>query len=676
MLMGLLSISTILSVGTGCKPEKKEVQAISPSNIDTTVKAGDDFYAYANGNWLKNNPIPAEYSRFGAFEALEEENYIQLQDIMKEASADKNAKNGSINQKIRDFYNSGMDTLKIEKAGITPLKADLEKIDKIASSSEFMSWIIGQHACGSAPLFYFFGAQDEKNSNMVIAQIYQGGLGLPDRDYYLSDDPRSKEIRGEYRKHLAKMLELAGTAKDKAEQDADKVIRLETELAKVSLTRIELRDPVKNYNKMNLADLQKLAPGIDWKAFFAGMGVNHTDEINVSQPGFVKGMAALVTSAPLEDWKLYLRWNLLNGAADYLSSDFDKEHFAFYGTVMSGTTEQQPRWKRILDQTSYALGEAVGQLYVAKYFPPEAKQRMIVLVDNLKKALKERIQNLAWMGEDTKKEAILKLEKINVKVGYPDKWIDYSPLTIGTESYYQNAMNASKFEVKRQLNKIGEPVDRTEWGMTPQTVNAYYSPNMNEIVFPAGILQPPFFWMNADDAVNYGAIGVVIGHEMSHGFDDQGRQYDKEGNLRDWWTAEDSKRFEEKTKVLVEQYDAFRILDSLHVDGKLTLGENIADLGGVNIAYTALTHAMEGKDMNQKIDGFTSPQRFFLSYAQVWRNNIRDKELMRRLKEDVHSPGEARVNGIVYNIPAFYQAFNIQPADKRFIPEEKRAVVW
>jgi putative endopeptidase len=675
-LLVTLSAAAILGIGAGCKKQESSSKALSSSNMDTSIKAGDDFYHYANGTWLKNNPIPAEYSRYGAFEVLEEENYKQLQEIMKDASADKDAKKGSINQKIRDYYNTGMDTVKIENAGISPLKEIFSHIGNLGTPANLQKLIIETHSMGINPFFYFFGAPDEKNSNKVIAQLYQGGLGLPDRDYYLSQDPRSVEIRTEYVKHVSKMFQLSGMDENQASKDAETVLKLETELARISSTKIEQRDPVANYNKTDLAGLQKIAPGIDWKEYFSGMGVQKTEEINVAQPKFVKGMAAMLSSVPLDEWKVYLRWNVLNNGAEYLSSVFDKEHFAFYGTMLSGTTEQQPRWKRILDQTSGSLGEAVGQLYVAKFFPPEAKERMITLVNNLKSSLRERILGLTWMGDSTKKEAIAKLEKINVKVGYPDKWIDYSALEVGTDSYYQNNLNASKFIIKRELDKIGKPVDRSEWGMTPQTVNAYYSPNMNEIVFPAAILQPPFFWIDADDAVNYGAIGVVIGHEMSHGFDDQGRQYDKEGNLRDWWKPEDSKNFEKQTGVLVDQYNAFKFLDSLHVDGKLTLGENIADLGGVNISYSAFLKAMEGKDAKQLIDGFTPDQRFFLSYAQVWRNNIREKALMRRLKEDVHSPGEARVNGIVYNIPAFYQAFDIKPTDKRYLSEDKRAHIW
>jgi putative endopeptidase len=677
-LMATAGIIALAIGTTGCGDsgkEKKAEPALSASNMDTTVKPGDDFYKFANGNWLKNNPIPAEYSRYGAFEVLEEENYTQLKTILADASADKNASEGTINQKIRDFYNSGMDTVKIDKNGISPLKPELGQIDAFATKADVQKMIIQEHASGNYPLFYLFSSQDEKNSNQVIASTYQGGLGLPDRDYYLSEDSRSKEIRASYLKHMAKMFVLAGSTPAQAEKDAAAVMTIETQLAKISSTRLELRDPKANYNKTDLAGLQKIAPEIDWKAYFDGIKLQATSEINVGQPKFISGMAKMINSVPVNDWKVYFRWNLINSAASSLSSDFDKEHFAFYGTVLSGAKEQQPRWKRMIDQTSNSLGEAVGQLYVQKFFPPEAKKRMIELVNNLKISLGERIQGLKWMTDSTKKEAEAKLAKINVKIGYPDKWIDYSSLTIGTDSYYANKKNARQFAVNRDIAKIGKPVDRSEWGMTPQTINAYYSPNMNEIVFPAAILQPPFFFMNADDAVNYGAIGMVISHEMTHGFDDQGRQYDKEGNLHDWWLADDSKNFEAKTKVLVDQYDNYVMLDSLHVNGKLTLGENIADLGGMNVAYNGLQKALKGKK-DEKIDGFTPDQRFFLSYAQVWRANTRNEETMRRLKEDVHSPAEARVNAIVYNIPAFYTAFNIQPTDKRYIAPEKRADIW
>ena len=675
LFAGAIAVTLMVSCGTKKNNLKVELP-INNANLDTTAKAGDDFYQYANGGWLKNNPIPADKSRFGAFEEIDELNTTQLKGIMEEAAADKSAKAGSIKRKIGDFYTSGMDTSRIEKAGVKAIQAELDKIDAIKTIADLEKQIAYNHAAGMPALFNLYSAQDEKNSEAIIAQLGQGGLGLPDRDYYLSSENRSKEIRAEYQKHLVRTFALLGQNNDVATKSAETVLKIETALATASSTRLELRDPIKNYNKMDLEKLKKISKPFDWTLYFNSVGITKTKDLNVGQPKFFTAMAKLTSTVPIEDWKTYLKWNLVRSSSSYLSSAFDKEHFAFYGTVLSGIKQMKPRWKRVVDETSGSLGEAVGQLYVEKYFPAKAKERMIKLVSNLKVALNERIQNLKWMSDATKKEAELKLAKINVKVGYPDKWIDYSKVTVSTASYFENVMNANRFAVRRDFDKIGKPVDRADWGMTPQTVNAYYSPNMNEIVFPAGILQPPFFFIDADDAVNYGAIGVVIGHEMTHGFDDQGRLYDKVGNLHDWWTKNDAAKFERQTKVLIDQYSNYKILDSLHVDGKLTIGENIADLGGVNVAYTAFQKALEGKDKTEKIDGFTLDQRFFLSYAQVWRNNIRDQELMRRLKEDVHSPGIARVNGIVYNIPAFYKAFDIKATDKRFIPEEKRANIW
>lgn len=673
-LLCLLSIITIYSCQN--KNMKKEEPAINIANLDTTVKPGDDFFRYANGNWMKKNTIPAEYSIYGSFEVLKEDNNKQLRKLMEDAVADKNAKEGSITQKIADFYSTGMDSVAIEKKGVAAIKSELDKIDALKNQDDLVKLVAYFHSSGIYPLFSFGSGQDDKNSNNVIAQLYQGGLGLPDRDYYLSKDPRSKEIRDEYIKHIGKTFELAGVNKEQAGKDAETVMNIETKLATASSTRLELRDPIKNYNKNNLAGLKKTAPQFNWDIYFAEIGLKATGEINIGQPKFFADMAKLTKEIPVEQWKLYFKWQLINEASPFLSSVFVKEQFNFYSVTLSGIKEMKPRWKRVLNTTSYSLGEAVGQLYVEKYFPADAKKRMIELVNNLKDALKSRIEKLTWMSDATKKEALAKLAKMNIKVGYPDKWIDYTSLKITKDSYYQNIMAASRFEFIRDINKIGRPVDRSEWGMTPQTVNAYYSPNMNEIVFPAAILQPPFFFLNGDDAVNYGAIGVVIGHEMTHGFDDQGRLYDKEGNLRDWWTKEDAENFAKQTQVLIDQFNNYKMLDSLYVDGKLTLGENIADMGGLTVAYAALQKAMQGKDMNAKIDGFTSDQRFFLAYAQVWRGNTRDKELMRRLKEDVHSPKEARVNGQVYNIPAFYKAFNIKPTDKRFIQENKRPVIW
>jgi len=669
----------LASLIVGCNPKKdnssKTISAIDVANLDTTVRPGDDFYQYSNGSWMKNNPIPGDYSRWGAFETLMEENYKQLQSIMDEAAAAKDAKTGSVKQQIGDFFACGMDTVKIEKDGIKAIQYELDKIAAIQNLGDVQNHIAYMQSSGISTLFYFYPGQDEKNSNAIIANFYQGGLGLPDRDYYLSDDERSKDIRAKYIIHIGKMFELAGENAENAAKIADQIMQMETQLAKVSSTRLELRDPIKNYNKTNLDGLKKMVQKYDWDNYFKTLGLTKTDEINVCQPKFMKEMAAMTNNIAVEQWKTYFRWHTLHTAAAYLSDNFVKENFNFYATTLRGVKEMKPRWKRVLSETSDCLGEAVGQLYVEKYFPAEAKKRMTDLVSNLKIALKESIQNLKWMSDVTKKEAVAKLEKINVKVGYPDKWIDYSSLSISKNSYFENVISANRFSFAREMAKIGKPVDRTEWGMTPQTINAYYSPNMNEIVFPAGILQPPFFFMNADDAVNYGAIGAIIGHEMTHGFDDQGRQYDKDGNLRDWWIKEDAVNFGNQTKVLVDQYNAFPILDSLHVDGELTLGENIADMGGVTVSLAALHKSLNGKE-GDKIDGFTPVQRFFLSYAQVWRGNIRAEELMSRLKEDVHSPAVARVNGIVYNIPEFYKAFDIKETDKRFKKEADRALIW
>jgi putative endopeptidase len=655
---------------------KKDFKAIDKANMDTTIAPGKDFFRYASGNWMKKHPIPAEFSRYGAFEQLEEENQKKLKELFTTAANNKSAAKGSNQQKIGDFYSSGLDTVKIEANSYKPIVEDLANIDKLTNTEELIKYIANMQLSGMSPLFSIYAAPDDKNSNKVIAQFYQGGLGLGDRDYYLNTDARSKTLREEYLKLITKMFEFTGVTPEIAKSNADAIMTLETKIAKVSRTRLELRDPQTNYNKMDLEQLNKLAPNFNWTSYFSTIGISATNELNIGQPNFISGINKLYKEVSLDQWKIYLKWNLINSSADYLSSNFVKENFHFYGTVFSGKEKMKDRWKKVLEETSSSLGEAVGKLYVEKYFPAEAKKKMLDLVNNLKLALKDRIQALEWMSEPTKKLAIEKLEKMNVKVGYPDKWIDYSSVTINRDSYYKNVMAANRFNVKRELNKIGKPVDRSEWGMTPQTVNAYYNPNMNEIVFPAAILQYPFFDLASDDAVNYGAIGVVIGHEMTHGFDDQGRQYDKDGNLVEWWTPEDATKFKEHVQVLVTQFNNYKILDSLHVDGELTLGENIADLGGIMVSYTALQKAMKLKPQTEKIDGFTANQRFFLSFAQIWRCNVRDKESMRRLKEDVHSPAEARVNGALPNVPYFYEAFNIKPGDALYRPEGERAKVW
>lgn len=665
-----LFVLFFLLFACGQKAEKE----IDARNFDTTVKPGDDFYLYANGGWMKNNPIPDEYTSYGIFQLLAEKNRKQLQEIIDQAVS-SNAKKGSTLQKVGDFYLAGMDSAAIEKNGLNPIRQELDLIEAIKNYDDLEKEIARLSKNGIRTLFSFYASQDEKNSDMNIAQISQAGISLPDRDYYVKDDARSKEIREEYIKHLQKMFSFLGDDGETAVKSAQKVMNIETSFAKESMTRLERRDPQKTYNKMSLNDLNKLGKGFDWVGWFAAMDMKDPGDINVHQTEYVKAMGKIVHSFSINDWKTYLNWKLINFAAPYLSKDIVEQDFAFFGKVLSGQKINRPRWKRVQGSTNSALGEAVGELYVNQFFPPEAKVRMQKLVENLRKSLHNRIENVSWMSDVTKKKAIEKLQRITVKVGYPDKWIDYSSLDVDRDSYYANVVRARAFDIERYIEKVNKPVDRGEWHMYPQMVNAYYNPNSNEIVFPAAILQPPFFFMDGDDAVNYGAIGLVIGHEMTHGFDDQGRQYDKDGNLQDWWTEEDATKFKEAADGLVKVYNNFAVLDSLHVDGELTLGENIADLGGINVSFDALQMAL--KDHNPgKIDGFTPEQRFFLSYAQVWRQNIRPKALMRRLKEDVHSPGHARVYCPLSQVQAFYDAFDVKPGQKMYVAPEDRVVIW
>jgi putative endopeptidase len=678
ILLNLAGLILTLSISTGIAMAgtPKQTKPIDPANMNTSVKPGEDFFLYANGGWMKNNPIPDEYAIFGAFAQISEDNLDKIKSLFKKVSSKGKAKKGSIEQLIGDYYFAGMNKDNIEKLGSTPVKPWLDEVDNIKSKEDLLKEIIKLHSYGLFPLFYIYSAPDETNSNLVIANLFQGGLGLRDRDYYFKDDKRSKEIREEYIKHLTNMFELIKYNKKDAQNAANTIFNLEKSLADVSRTKLELRDPQANYNKMDVNKLSSDAQGFAWNEYFKGLGITYTKEINVGQPKFFEGMAKLIQTLPINDWKEYLKWNIINSTSSYLSSKFVDESFRFYGKVMTGKEKNQERWKRVLEQTSGDLGEAVGQIYVKEYFPPEAKVKMLKLVNNLKIALRDRIKQLEWMSDGTKIEAVAKLDRINVKIGYPDKWINYSSVDITRDNYLQNSINAGKFNFQRELKKIGNPPDRDEWGMTPQTVNAYYSPNMNEIVFPAAILQPPFFDLKADDAVNYAAIGTVIGHEMTHGFDDQGRQYDKEGNLRDWWTAEDAAKFDKRVEILVKQFDQFVAIDTFRVNGKLTLGENIADLGGITVSFEAWKNSNGGKIPTEKIDGFTPIERFYLSYAQVWRNNIRDKELMRRLRDDVHSPGKYRVIGTLPNVPQFYETFKIKKGDKMYIPESDRAKIW
>ncbi len=659
----------------GCAKDKTSVKAFDPAGMDLTIRPGDDFYQYVNGNWQKNNPIPSAYSQWGSFTILFDENFQKLKSIMEEAASRTDAEKGSNVQKIGDFYASGMDTNKINSEGVSGLQEELDLIANIKTQEDIEKIISRFHQYGIGALFFIFKEQDPQRSDMVTVWLYQGGYGLPDRDYYVLNDGHSKEIRAAYLKHLTRMFELMGDSPEIAGKSAQTVMKIETALAQSAMTNVEERDPQATCNRMNVAGLQKIAKGYDWPGYFEAIGLARIDTFNVAQPKFFTQVGKMIGKVKPAEWQTYLKWHLIHATASKLDTNFVNENFAFYGKFLNGTPELMPRWKRVLNSTSNSLDEVVGQIYVEKYFPPEAKTRALELVENLKLAFGERIKNLDWMSPETKEKALEKLGTFAVKIGYPDKWQDFSGLEISRDSYVRNTLNADHFKFARDMAKVGKPVDRTEWFIPPQMVNAFYNPPLNEIVFPAAILQPPFFNFEADDAINYGGIGMVIGHEMTHGFDDQGRQYDKDGNLNAWWTKTDEEEFNKRTEVLVRQFDQFVPVDTFHVNGKLTLGENIADLGGMLIAYDALQKAIAGKKV-KAIDGFTPEQRFFLSQAQIWRSNIRDEYAKLLVKTDPHSPAKFRVNGPVSNIDAFYTAFNIQPTDKLYLAPESRARIW
>ena len=644
--------------------------------MDTSVKPQDDFFLYSNGGWIKRTEIPPEYSRWGSFNQLIERNNDALHEIAEKASKTPgDTKTAPEVQKVGDYYGSGMDEKTIEMLRTKPLQDEFDRIGAMKDRNDVLKEVAHLHTIGVNAFFNFGSGQDDKDSTREIAQAVQGGLGMPDRDYYTKTDDASKKLRDQYVEHVTKTLTLLGEPAGAAAEHAKKILALETSLAQASRTRVELRDPQKNYNKMKQDELQKLTPDWHWADYFKEIKLSEPGEIDVHQPDFFKAANTLFSSTPIEDWKTYLRWHLINATASELSNDFVNENFNFNETTLRGTQQIKPRWKRVVISTDGALGEALGKLYVADYFPPEAKARALEMINNLKSALGDRIKTLEWMDEPTKEQALKKLAAFQVKIGYPDKWRDYSLLKIDRGPFVLNAIRAENFEVNRDLKKIGKPVDRTEWGMTPPTVNAYYNPKMNEIVFPAGILQPPFFFANADDAINYGGIGAVIGHEMTHGFDDQGRQYDAVGNLTDWWSPESAKKFTERSKAIVQQYNEYEPLPGLHVNGELTQGENIADLGGLKIAYAALQKALAGKP-REKIDGLTPEQRFFLAFAQIWRSKQRDEDLKLRLNTDPHSPARYRVDGPLSNLSEFAKAFDLPDSCPMVRPSDKRVNIW
>ena len=647
---------------------------IDPKNFDPEVRPRDDFYRYANGAWLKNHPVPASESRWASFTILQEDNQKNLRAILERAAALKTP--SAIEKQVGDFYASGMDEAGIDAAGATPLAPELARITALKTPAEILGEIAHLHLLGVNAGFNFDSGADAKDSNTVIAVLSQGGLGLPDRDYYLNDDEKSKTIRERYLAHVAKMLVLLGETPATADAGAKAVMKLETALADASLKRVLLRNPYASYHKMPVADLAKFTGDFDWPAYFRAVGAPAFTEINLAHPDFYKALVVQFAATPVADWQAYLRWHLIRAAAPYLAAPFVNENFAFYGTVLTGASELKPRWKRIVAETDGALGEALGQLYVAEYFPPEAKARVLKLVADLRAVFRERLKTLEWMDEPTRAKALAKLDAFTVKMGYPDTWKDYSSVLIERGGpYVLNVFRAKSFEVRRELAKIGHPVDKTEWHMTPPTVNAYYSASVNGIAFPAGILQPPFFDAKADDAVNYGGIGTVIGHEITHGFDDRGRQYDAQGNLTDWWTPESAARFKERSTAVVKQFSGYAPLPGLPLNGELTQGENIADLGGVKIAYAALQKALADQ-ARRPIDGFTPEQRFFLSVATIWRNNTREESVRLRVATDPHSPGEFRANGPLSNLDEFAKAFDVPEGAPMRRPAAERVNIW
>ncbi|MEI8086210.1 MAG: M13 family metallopeptidase [Paludibacter sp.] len=672
----IFPIIALALMTTACNSKKDTAKGagINLASLDTTVSPKDDFYKYACGGWMKNNPLTGEFSRFGSFDKLAENNHKQLRSLIEEI-ASKKADNATIEQKIGDLYNLAMDSTKLNADGYKPIQADLKKIADLKQTSELSTLLPDLLLSGLTPYFAVYLDADAMSSNDNLVQTHQGGIGLEEREYYLDNDAHTKEIRDKYKIHVVKMFQLVGFTAAESQKNMESVMKIETRLAKAAYDQVKLRDPHANYNKMSVADLQKMVPAINWNVYFTSLGLKNTKNVSVSQKESLIEVGKIIETEPIATQIAYLQWKLIDESASYLSDAITAQNFDFYGKTLSGKKEQKPRWKRAVSSVDGSLGEAVGQMYVKKYFPAESKERMLKLVHNLQVSLGERIKALAWMGDSTKVKAQEKLNTFYVKIGYPDKWRDYSKLNIQKDSYFANIQRANRFEHAYMFGKEGKKVDKSEWLMTPQTVNAYYNPSTNEICFPAGILQYPFFDQSADDAFNYGAIGVVIGHEMTHGFDDQGCQFDKEGNLKNWWTAADKKNFDKRAGVMASFFDSIFVAPGVHGNGKFTLGENIADHGGLQVSYQAFKSATASAPLS-KIDGFTPEQRFFLSYAIVWASNIRPEEILVLTKSDPHSLGKWRVDGALPQIAAWYEAFGIKEGDKMFVPVEKRVSIW
>lgn len=660
---------TIFMNATETKPS-----GVNPANLDTSVKPGDDFYQYSCGGWMKNNPLKGEYSRFGTFDQLAETNKEQVNGLI-EGLGKENHPFGSVAQKVGDLYKMGIDSVRLNKEGASPIKEDLNKIAGM-KRNDLIKTVGWMHSGVAAPFFSSFVMADLMDSDNNILYLYQSGMPLGDKDYYILNDDANKKIRNEYLKYLEKVFTLSGYKKGEAKRAAANALKIETELAKASMSREEQRDMSKQYNLRTREQLKKDYPNINWDEYFTAIGLPDAEKISVCQLNTISAINDMFKTLKDQEIKDYLASQYLNSASEYLSDDFYKANFDMFSKTLSGKTEMQPRWKRAVSVPNGLLGEAVGELYVDKYFSGKSKEKMLELVNNLKISLGEHIASLPWMSDATKVNALVKLNSFVVKIGYPDKWRDYTGITVDPkESYWTNIKKAIEFETAYQNAKYGKPVDKAEWGMTPQTVNAYYNPTTNEICFPAGILQAPFFDANADDASNYGAIGVVIGHEMTHGFDDQGRNFDKDGNMKDWWTEQDAESFNKLAKILVAQYDSIKVLGDEHANGTFTLGENIADHGGLRVSYSAFKKTQQGKG-NQTIDGFTPDQRFYLAYANVWASNIRDEEILRRTKTDPHSLGKWRVNAALRNMQEFYDAFGIKKGDPMYLDQSERVIIW
>ena len=670
----LLTIAACCLMAASCNQQPEQTSGLHLEFMDTTAQPGTDFYQYATGGWQKLNPLPAEYSRYGSFDQLAETNQKRINELVETLASQENPA-GSVAQKIGDLYNMAMDSAKRNADGYEPVKADLAEVAAIKNVHDVYALLPKMAMNGSGAYFGIYVGADEKSSMENAVQMSQGGLTMGLRDYYLEDDEAIVKIREAFKEHIVKMFKLFGYSDADAQKGRDVVMEVETRLAKAFRSNVELRDPEANYNKMSMEQLKNDYPSFEWDTYLNGLGLKDVKEIIVGQPNSLKESADVIATLPIDKQRIYLQWKLIDDAASSLSDEIEAQNFDFYSRTMRGVQEQQPRWKRAVSVVGSVLGEAVGQMYVEKYFPAAAKTRMTELVGNLQKALGERIQNLDWMSDATKARALEKLSTFTVKIGYPDKWKDYSTLEIKNDSYYENMKRATQWYYADMMSRYGKPVDRTEWGMTPQTVNAYYNPTTNEICFPAGILQYPFFDMNADDAFNYGAIGVVIGHEMTHGFDDQGRQYDKDGNLKDWWEEADAEKFKERAQVIIDFYNNIEVAPGVYGNGSLTQGENIADHGGLKVAFQAFKNATKDNPLPVK-DGFTPEQRFYIAFATVWGQNITEAEIRNRTKSDPHALGKWRVNGTMPQLDSWYEAFNITESDPMYIAPEKRVNVW